>query len=75
MGIDDYEIEKVLAAILLIGLIIAGTVVGLWYVDTTKAAPYKERCEENPRLRYANNCSSYSECVDKCTTVLRAQKS
>jgi hypothetical protein len=72
MGIDDYEIETMIAVFVIIILIFAGIAAILYFYHGATIAPFKATCENNPRLRYAQNCTSYADCVNKC--VLAQEK-
>jgi hypothetical protein len=58
-------IVAVALLLLVIGIVIVNAI---W--QHLKIAPYKAQCESNPRLRYAQNCTTYQDCVKKCSEAL-----
>lgn len=63
-----------LVTAIIVSVIIIATIAFVttkWHSDNV--APMKKVCERNPQERYAQKCSTYDDCVEKCTTRLYDQ--
>lgn len=73
MEMDDIDGSMVKAFVLVIVLII-GIVIVTWYgIHTIQLRPYEKECTENPRLRYAQECTTQKDCIQLCARRLQAE--
>lgn len=67
--VDPEKLRVAITIIVLLSVIITGGII-FWYVHHLDSE--KAQCAANPSLRYAQKCTTQSDCIQKCAEHLHS---
>jgi hypothetical protein len=68
---DEIDFAKVIVMIVLLGIIVSMCVVLFLYKASIDEKPFVTACSNNPTLRYAENCTTHDDCINKCVQKMK----